>query len=52
MAKNEMGRACYVYGERRGAYRILVGKPEAKNHLEDLVMDGRIILKMGLQELG
>ena len=33
-------------GERRGAYRILVGKPEGKNHLEDPVVDGRIILKL------
>jgi hypothetical protein len=33
-------------GERRGAYRVLVGRPEAKrDHLEDLGIDGRIILK-------
>ena len=32
--------------ERRGAYRVLVGRPEAKrDHLEDLGIDGRIILK-------
>jgi hypothetical protein len=31
--------------DRRAAYRDLVGKPEAKNHLEDPGMDGRIILK-------
>jgi len=30
--------------ERRGVYRILVGKPEGKNHLEDPGVDGRIIL--------
>ena len=24
-----MGRACNTYGERRGAYRFLMGKPEA-----------------------
>ena len=29
--------------ERRGVYRVLVGKPEGKNHLEDLGIDGRII---------
>ena len=23
-----MGGACGMYGERRGAYRVLVGKPE------------------------
>jgi hypothetical protein len=32
-------------GNRRGAYRVLVGKPEGKNHLEDPDVDGRIILK-------
>ena len=30
-------------GERRGVYRVLVGKPEGKNHLEDTGIDGRII---------
>jgi len=30
---------------RRGAYRVLVGRPEKKKHLEDLRIDGRIILK-------
>jgi len=25
-----MGGACSVYGERRGIYRALVGKPEGK----------------------
>jgi hypothetical protein len=32
-------------GERRGVYRVLVGKPEGKNHLEDTGVDGRIILR-------
>jgi hypothetical protein len=32
-------------GERRGVYRVLVGKPEGKKHLEDPGVDGRIILK-------
>jgi hypothetical protein len=32
-------------GDGRGAYRILVGRPEGKNHLEDPGVDGRIILK-------
>ena len=30
--------------ERRDAHRILVGKPEGKSYLEDLGVDGRIIL--------
>ena len=32
-------------GERRAAYRVLVGKPEGKSNLEDPGVDGRIILK-------
>ena len=31
--KNEMGGACSTYGERRGVYRVLVGKPEGKRPL-------------------
>jgi hypothetical protein len=31
-------------GERRGAYRVLVGHLRETDHLEDLVVDGRIIL--------
>jgi hypothetical protein len=31
-------------GEGRGAYRILVGRPEGRNHLEDPGVHGRIIL--------
>ena len=31
-------------GEERGAYRVLVGKPEGKNHWGDLGIDGWIIL--------
>ena len=27
-------------GERRGVYRVLVGKPEGRNHLEDPDVDG------------
>jgi hypothetical protein len=32
-------------GGRRGAYRVLVGKPEGQNKLEDLGVEGSIILK-------
>jgi hypothetical protein len=32
-------------GEKRGACRILVGRPAGRNHLEDPGVDGRIILK-------
>ena len=31
--------------ERRGAYRVWVGRPDAKDHLEGLSINVRIILK-------
>jgi len=31
-------------GDRRGVYRVLFGKHVGKKHLEDLAVDGRIIL--------
>jgi hypothetical protein len=31
--ENEMGRSCSTNGEKRNAYRILVGKPERKRPL-------------------
>ena len=31
--------------ESRGVYRVLVGKLEEKNHLEDPGIDGRIIIR-------
>jgi len=43
--KNEMGGVCSMYGERRGVYRVLVGKPEGEIHLEDPGIDGRIKLR-------
>jgi len=39
-----MGGACGAYGEGRGVHLVLVGKPEGKRPLEDLDIDGRIIL--------
>jgi len=39
-----MGWACSTYGESRRVYRVLVGMRE-RNHLEDLGVDGRIILR-------
>jgi len=40
--KNEMGGACGAYG---AGERVLVGKPEGKNHWGDPDVDGRIILR-------
>jgi len=37
-------------GERRGAYRVLVEKPEGKDHLEDRSVDGMIILRSIFRE--
>ena len=39
-----MGWACGAYGEMRGVYRVLGGKPEGRDHLGDPGVDGRIIL--------
>jgi hypothetical protein len=36
-------------GERRNVYRVLVGKPEGKDHLKDQGVDG---IKMVLREIG
>jgi hypothetical protein len=32
-------------GERRGVYRVIMGKAEGKNHWGDPGVDGRIILR-------
>ena len=32
-------------GDRRGLNRVVVGKPEGRDHLEDPGVDGRIILR-------
>jgi hypothetical protein len=50
--KARMGWVMHVArtGDRRGAYIILMGKPEERNHLEDLCVDGRIILKRILKK--
>jgi hypothetical protein len=32
-------------GERRGVYRVMLGKPEERGHLGDPDLDGSIILR-------
>jgi hypothetical protein len=46
-----MGRACGAYGENRGVYRVLVGKPEGKRPLRRPRRRWKDI-KMDFQEVG
>ena len=41
-----------IMGDRRGAYRVLVGRPEGKRTLENPGVDGRITAKLIFQEGG
>jgi hypothetical protein len=50
--KNEIGGACGMYGERRGAYRVVVGKPEVKKPLGRPRHIWEDDIKMELQEVG
>jgi hypothetical protein len=49
---NEMGRECSSMGERRGAYRILVGRPDGRKSLGRPRRRWEDNIKMDLQELG
>jgi hypothetical protein len=48
----EMGRACSRNGERRNAYRILVGKPEGRRPLGRPRRRWVDNIKMDLREVG
>jgi hypothetical protein len=50
--KNEMGGACSAYGERRGVYRVLVGKPEGKRPLGRPRRRWEDSIGMDLREVG
>jgi hypothetical protein len=50
--EDEMGRACSTNGEKRNAYRILVGKPEGKRSLKRLIHWWQDNIKMNLREIG
>jgi hypothetical protein len=41
--KNDMGRVCGMYGGRRGAYKVSVGRPDGKRLLEDPGINRRIL---------
>ena len=47
-----MDRTCSTYGERRGVYRVLMGKPEGKRPLGRPRRRWKDNIKMGLQEVG
>ena len=47
-----MGGVCSMYGERRGAYRAMVGKPEGKRPLGRSGRRWEDYIKMDLQEVG
>jgi len=49
--KYEMGGACSAYGERRGVYRLLMGKPEDKRPLGRHRRKWEDNIKMDLQEV-
>ena len=49
---NEMGGACSAYGERRGVYRVLVGKPDGKRPLGSPSRRWEDNIKVDLQEVG
>jgi hypothetical protein len=46
-----MGGACNAYGERRGVYRVLGGKPEGKRPLGRPRCRWEENIKMDLQEI-
>jgi hypothetical protein len=47
-----MGRACSTNGEKRNAYRILVGRPERKRPLGSPIRTSVDNIKMDLREIG
>ena len=47
-----MGGTYSAYGERRGVYRVLVGKPEGKRSLGRHRRRREVNIKMDLQEVG
>ena len=47
-----MGGACSTYGEKRGVYKVLVGKPEGTRPLGSPRRRWGDNIKMDLQEVG
>jgi hypothetical protein len=51
MKKTKMSGACSMYGESRGAYRVLVGKPEGRRLLLRARLNSEDNIKMDLRDL-
>jgi hypothetical protein len=49
---DDMGRTCSTNGERRNAYRILVGKPQGKRQLGRARRRWVENIKMDFREIG
>jgi len=47
-----MGGACSTYGDRRGAYRVLVGRPDGRRTLGRHGRREEDNIEMDLQEMG
>jgi len=47
-----MGGACSTFGETRGVYRVVVGKPEGKRPIGRPKRGWEDNMKMDLQEVG
>jgi hypothetical protein len=47
-----MGRACSIYGASKGAYRVLMSKPEGRRSLERPWHKWKDNTKMDLREVG
>jgi hypothetical protein len=47
-----MGWACSTYGEKKGAYRILVGRPDLRRPFGRLKRRWEDNIKMDLQDVG
>jgi hypothetical protein len=50
--KNEMGRACGMYGRQARCIMVLIRRPEGKPHLEGLGVDGMMIIIKGSARRG
>jgi hypothetical protein len=50
--EEEMGRACSTKGEKRNAYRVLVGEPEGKRQLGTLGRSWMDNIKLILNRMG